>query len=57
MQIGIAAYFRNISVRSNRIAKGCSDPKTKQELQKICAELTEKAEAVEELFKIPQNMK
>jgi hypothetical protein len=58
MQIGIAAYLRNLSVRSNRIAVNCADdPKTRQEIEKICAELTDKAEAIEGLFEIPSKMK
>ncbi|HEX5507180.1 MAG TPA: hypothetical protein VFX37_01620 [Pseudolabrys sp.] len=57
MQIGIAAYLRNLAVRSNRVAKGCTDAKTKSEIEKICAELTEKAEAIESLFEISNAMK
>jgi hypothetical protein len=58
MQIGIAAYLRNLSVRSNRIAVNCAgDSKTRQELEKICAELTDKAETIEELFEIPSKLK
>jgi hypothetical protein len=45
-------------VRSNRIAANCADdPKTRQELEKVCAELTDKAEAIEDLFEIPSKMK
>jgi hypothetical protein len=58
MQLGIAAYLRNLAVRSNRIAVGCTDdPKTRHELEKISAELTDKAEAIEDLFEIPTKMK
>jgi len=57
MQIGISAYFKNLFVRSQRIAKSCTDPKTKDAIETVCAELTEKAEAIESLFEIPNTMK
>ncbi len=54
-QLGIAAYLRNVSVRSNQIARKCTDAKTKDELAQISADLTEKAEALESLFEIPND--
>ncbi|MGH6795825.1 MAG: hypothetical protein ACREDH_11695 [Methylocella sp.] len=52
MQIGIAAYLRNLAVRCNKVARTCSDPRTHDALAAICAELTDKAEALEETFKV-----
>lgn len=52
-QLGIAAYLRNLSIRSNRIARGCRDAAIKAELEKICGELTDKAEAIKSVFEIP----
>jgi len=57
MQTGIAAYLRNLSVRSGRIAKTCRDIKTKVDLEKICVEIAGKAEILESLFKIPNGLK
>lgn len=51
-QLGIAAYLRNLSIRINQIARTCLDPKTKAALDKICVELTDKAEAIEALFAV-----
>jgi hypothetical protein len=57
MQTGIAAYLRNLSVRSSKIAKTCADPKIKSDIENICAEITEKAEVLESLFEVPATMK
>jgi hypothetical protein len=57
MQSGIAAYLRNLSVRSSKIAKTCADPKIKSDIENICAEITEKAEVLESLFEVPATMK
>ena len=46
MQIGIAAYLRNLAVRCNRIARDCVDPRTHDALTAISAELADKAEAL-----------
>ena len=56
-QLGIAAYLRNLSVRSNRIGRQCVDPRTKYQIQDLCQELTDKAETIEELFRVPQDKK
>lgn len=55
MQIGIAAYLRHLAVRCNKIARGCSDPRTSDKLFAISTELADKAEALEEMFKIPKD--
>ncbi len=55
MQIGIAAYLRNLAVRCNKIARKCPDPHTHDALAAISAELTDKAEALEETFKVPKD--
>lgn len=57
MQIGISAYLRNLSVRSQRVAKSCTDPQTKDAIEAVCAELTDKAEALESLFEVTNAMK
>jgi hypothetical protein len=54
MQIGIAAYFRNLAVRCNKIARACPDARTHDALADISAELAEKAEALETTFKVPK---
>ncbi len=54
MQIGIAAYLRNLAVRCNKIARTSSDARTREALVAISAELTGKAEALEETFKVPK---
>ena len=46
-QHGLADYLRSLSVRTNQIIKVCSDPNTREKLEAICFELTEKAEALE----------
>jgi hypothetical protein len=52
MQIGIAAYFRNLAVRCNNIARSCPDPQTQDRLTAISRELADKAEALEDTFKV-----
>ena len=52
MQIGIAAYLRNLAVRCNNIGRNTSDPRVHDELAVISAELADKAEALEETFKV-----
>jgi len=54
MQIGIAAYLRNLAVRCNKIARNCSDARAHEALAAISAELADKAEALEETFKVPK---
>jgi|BarGraIncu00222A_1022003.scaffolds.fasta_scaffold50071_2 hypothetical protein len=57
MQIGIAAYFRNVAVRCSRLANSCKDSDTKEGIEALARELTEKAEALERVFAIPQKQK
>ena len=54
MQIGIAAYLRNLAVRCNKIARGCSAARAHEALAAISAELAGNAEALEETFKVPK---
>ena len=51
-QLGIAAYLRNLSVRTNEVLKSCKDSETEAKLTAICAELTDKAEAIEKIFRV-----
>lgn len=55
MQIGIAAYLRNLAVRCNKIARECSDPATHDALSAISAELADKAEALEVTFQVSKD--
>jgi hypothetical protein len=55
MQIGIAAYLRNLAVRCNGIARNCPDPKTHDALTAISAELADKAQTLEDTFKVPKD--
>ena len=52
MQIGIAAYLRNLAVRCNKIARNCSDARAHDALAAISVELADKAEALETTFKV-----
>jgi len=52
MQIGIAAYLRNVAVRCNQISRQCGDARTQEALGAISAELTEKAETLEKTFDV-----
>lgn len=54
-QIGIAAYLRNVAVRCNQIARACPDAKTNDALAAITAELADKAEIIEDAFRIPKD--
>lgn len=54
MQIGIAAYLRNLAVRCNAIARASSDKHARDALAAISAELADKAEALETTFKVPK---
>ena len=53
MQIGIAAYLRNLAVRCNAIAPASSDKPTHAARAAIGAELADKAEALPTTFKVP----
>jgi hypothetical protein len=55
MQIGIAAYLRNLAVRCSRLARDSRDVATRKALQAISEDLTEKAEGLESMFEIPQD--
>ena len=55
MQIGIAAYLRNLAVRCNKIARACPDAATQDALAAICVELADKAEAIETAFLVPKD--
>ena len=52
MQIGIAAYLRNVAVRCAQISKACPDQATKEAIDAICVELADKAAVLEEAFRI-----
>ena len=54
MQIGIAAYLRNLAVRCARLAHTCPDAPTRQALESISAELADKAEGLENMFTVPK---
>lgn len=51
--MGIAAYLRNLAVRCNQIARGCGDVQVNEALAAISAELADKAEVLEETFRLP----
>jgi len=55
-QIGIAAYLRNLAVRCNRIARACPDAKTHDALTALTTELADKAEVIEQTFRIPKEV-
>lgn len=57
MQIGIAAYLRNLAVRCNRISRDCPHPATHDALAAISIELTDKAEALEQTFQVPKEQR
>lgn len=52
MQIGIAAYFRNVAVRINQIGRQAENVQTQKALADISSELAEKAEIIENSFQI-----
>jgi hypothetical protein len=57
VQVGIAAYLRNLAVRCNRIARDCPDPHTHDQLASISEELADKAEALETTFRVPKDQR
>jgi hypothetical protein len=57
MQIGIAAYLRNLAVRCNKIARTCSDARAHDALTAISEELADKAEALESTFRVPKEQR
>jgi hypothetical protein len=52
-QTGIAAYLRNLAVRCNQIARSCGNLQAHDALAAISAELADKAEVLEETFRLP----
>lgn len=52
-QFGIAAYLRNLAVRCNQIARNCTDLQVHDALTAISSELADKAEVLEETFRLP----
>jgi hypothetical protein len=52
-QMGIAAYLRHLAVRCNQIARTCSDAQVHSALAAISVELADKAEVLEETFRLP----
>ena len=52
-QYGIAAYLRNLAVRCNQIARNSGDLRVQDALGAISAELADKAEVLEEAFRVP----
>jgi len=57
MQIGIAAYLRNLAVRCNKIARAGPDARTHDALAAINEELADKGEALETTFKVPKEQR
>ena len=57
MQIGIAAYLRNLAVRCNKIARTCSDARAHDALTAISEELADKAETLETTFRVPKEQR
>jgi len=52
-QFGIAAYLRNLAVRCNQIARNSDDLRVRDALGAISTELADKAEVLEEAFRVP----
>jgi hypothetical protein len=57
MTVGVTPYLRNLTLRLSRVAANSSDPKSAREIIKICDELVDKIEALEEVFKVPERLK
>ena len=57
MQIGMAAYLRNVAVRCNRLARKCTDVDVSHKMQDISEELVDKAEQIEKIFEIAEAKK
>ena len=51
-QTGIAAYLRNLAVRCNQIARNSGNTQTQDALAAISTELADKAEVLEQVFRI-----
>jgi hypothetical protein len=52
MQTGIAAYLRNLAVRCNTVGRQTEDKAVQIALWEMSVELAEKAEVLEEAFRI-----
>jgi len=57
MQIGMAAYLRNVAVRCNRLARKCTDTDASHKMQDLSEELADKAEQIEKIFEIAEAKK
>jgi len=55
MEYGIAVYLRNLSVRLDRVARGCADQQAQEAITAICLDLTDKAHVIETTFVIPKD--
>jgi len=52
MQTGIATYLRHLAVRCNDLSRRTEDKALQTSLREISAELAEKAEVLEETFRV-----
>ena len=52
MQTGIAIYLRTLAVRRNNLGRQTEDKALQTALREISAELAEKAEVLEETFRV-----
>jgi hypothetical protein len=52
MQTGIATYLRHLAVRCNNLGRQTEDKAVQTALWEMSAELAEKAEVLEEAFKV-----
>jgi hypothetical protein len=57
MQIGMAAYLRNVAIRCNRLARKCTDVDVANKMRDLSEELTDKAEQIEKVFEILESKK
>ena len=51
-QVGLAAYLRNLSVRTTQLARRCDDAHTRQQLADLCEDIANRAESVETIFEV-----
>ena len=54
MQIGIAAYLRDLADRCNQIGRNTTERNVRAALAAISAELEEKAEVLDKTFRLPK---
>ena len=57
MTVGVTPYLRNLTLRLSWVAANCSDPKSASEIIKICDELVDKIEVLENVFVVPESLK